>query len=114
MIEAFYNIEYAKHLDKSKSYYSRYYNYCLIKPIKGFNYYNIATNINKSSNKYIYLILYKENVDKSIKLKYSTKGWWKINFGHHIPHRNFDYNINLEFVESRDNPISHIYKVSFV
>lgn len=113
MIDIFYDVEYIEPFDKNKHYYSHYYKYCLIKPLGNFSHYNIATTINKTTRKRnIFLILYEESFDKAIKLRHDTRGWWKINFGDKLPHSRSDYNINLEYVESRSNPACHIYRVS--
>lgn len=113
MIDVFYDVDYIKPFNRDESHYSHYYKYCLIKPIGNFTYYNIATNIDKDTcKKIVYLILYENEVNKTIKIKHDVKGWWKIQFNDKLPHTNNDYNISLEYVESRDNPACHIYKVS--
>ena len=113
MIDAFYEVDYIKPFDRNESYYSHYYKYCLIKPFTNVTHYNIAINPNKETRTVeTFLILYEEPNSKAIKIKHDVKGWWKINFGDRLPHKRFDYNIKLEYVESRDNPACHIYRVS--
>ena len=58
------------------------------------------------------ILLYENNIKNSIPAKKSSNGRYKFYFGQYLPIKNEDYNVNLEYVESRDNPTCHIYKVS--
>ena len=115
MINAFYEIDKVKTFDRDKSHYSRYYDFFVIKPVGNYSYYNVATKVDSSTNtKFIYLVLYKTEHKNTIKIKSNSRGWWKIKLNNHVSKQNYDYNIDLKFVEHFDNPECDIYNVSVI
>ena len=60
----------------------------------------------------VFLILHETKVSKAAEVKKFSNGRYKFFMGKYLPCKDEDYNVNLEYVESRDNPACHIYKVS--
>lgn len=108
-----YEIKEVKTFDRDKPYWSKHYNLLLADLPHEIVEYNIATQYNKDTNtSELFLIVYEHKVIKALSVKKHSNGKYKFYFGHYLPVKNQDYNVNLEYVESRDNPACHIYKVS--
>lgn len=108
-----YEIKEVKTFDRNKPYWSKHYNLVLANLPHKIVEYNIATQFNKDTNvSELFLIVYEHKVIKALTAKKHSSGKYKFYFGHYLPVKHKDYNINLEYVESRDNPACHIYRVS--
>ena len=108
-----YEIKGINTFDRSKPYWSKHYNLLLANLDLEIKSYNIATQCsNDTKNTEVFLILYETNVKNAIEAKRFSNGNYKFFMGKYLPYRNEDYNVKLEYVESRDNPTCHIYKVS--
>lgn len=108
-----YEIKEVKTFDRDKPYWSRHYNLLLADIDLDIKSYHTAIQCNKDTGEVeAFLILYETKVANAIEAKRFSNGKYKFFMGKYLPYRNQDYNVNLEYVESRDNPACHIYKVS--
>lgn len=108
-----YEIKEVKTFDRNKPYWSKHYGLVLADIDLDIVSYNIATQYTKDTKDIeLFLVLYETNIKNSIPAKKSSNGRYKFYFGQYLPIKNEDYNVNLEYVESRDNPTCHIYRVS--
>lgn len=108
-----YEIKEVKKFDRDKPFWSRHYNLLLTYIDLDIKSYQIATQCNKNTRDVeVFLILYESKVANAVDAKKFSNGKYKFFMGKYLPYRNEDYNVNLEYVESRDNLTCHIYKVS--
>lgn len=108
-----YEIKEVKTFDRNKPYWSKHYNLLLAHIDLDIKSYQIATRCNQDTRTVEnFLILYETKVANAASAKKFNNGKYKFFMGKYLPYRNEDYNVDLEYVESRDNPACHIYKVS--
>lgn len=108
-----YEIKGVNTFDRSKPYWSKHYGLVLADINLDVKSYNIATRYdNNTKTTEVFLVLYETETPKTITAKKHSNGRYKFYFGQYLPVKNEDYNVKLEYVESRDNPACHIYKVS--
>ena len=108
-----YEVKEVQTFDRNKPYWSKHYNLVLANLPHEIVEYNIATQYNKDINtSELFLIVYEHKVIKALPVRKHSNGKYKFYFGHYLSVKNEDYNVKLEYVESRDNPACHIYKVS--
>lgn len=108
-----YEVKEIQTFDRNKPYWSKHYNLLLATIDLNIKSYQIATQCNKETkNVDVFLILHETKVAKAAEVKKFSNGRYKFFMGKYLPYKDEDYNVNLEYVESRDNPACHIYKVS--
>ena len=108
-----YEIKNVQTFDRNKPYWSKHYNLLLADIDLDIKSYNIATQCNHNTKEIeIFLVVYETKVANAAEAKKFSNGKYKFFLGKYLPCKNQDYNVNLEYVESRDSPTCHIYKVS--
>ena len=108
-----YEIKEVKKFDRNEPYWSKHYNLLLANIDLDIKSYHIAIQYDNDTKEInAFLILYETKVANAIDAKRFSNGKYKFFMGKYLPYKNQDYNVNLEYVESRDNPTCHIYRVS--
>lgn len=110
-----YNVKDIKAFDRNKPYWSKHYGFIIAEIDLPIISYNIATRYNQDTNETdVFLVLYETNEKNAILAKKHFNGKYRFYLNNYLPVKNEDYNVELEYVESRKNPTCHIYKVSIV
>ena len=108
-----YDVKEVQTFDRDKPYWSKHYNLVLADIDLNIKSYQIAIRVcSNTKERGLYLLLYENEQPKAVKATKHSNGKYKFYLSSYLPRKNEDYNINLEYVESRDNPACHIYKVS--